>query len=163
MTLTSPGNRKISSVVHIPGTRNLEPEILTPAPGTLHGGFGWSRCSMPCLTTRSGFIFVYSSILGDIRLWVGPRIEHLLSSWDLTTGLHPTLSLSAWYKSYRLLRNVRSVDQNAAPYTLHPTPYTLHPTPYTLWSERRLDLAESSLDMVLLRFFFVVTLQPRVE
>ena len=28
--------------------------------------------------------FVYSSILGDIRLWVGPRIEHLLSTWDLT-------------------------------------------------------------------------------
>jgi len=28
---------------------------------------------------KPGF-FVYSSILGDIRLWVGPRIEHLLSS-----------------------------------------------------------------------------------
>jgi len=36
-------------------------------------------------------IFVYSSVLGDIRLWVGPRIEHLLSTWDLT----PTLSLSS--------------------------------------------------------------------
>ena len=24
------------------------------------------------------FIFVYSSKLGDIRLWVSPRIEHLL-------------------------------------------------------------------------------------
>jgi len=22
-------------------------------------------------------------MLGDIRLWVGPRIEHLLSTWDL--------------------------------------------------------------------------------
>jgi hypothetical protein len=28
--------------------------------------------------------FVYESILGDIRLWVGPRIEHLLSTLDLT-------------------------------------------------------------------------------
>ena len=26
-------------------------------------------------------------ILGDIRLWVGPRIEHLLSAWDLTRNL----------------------------------------------------------------------------
>jgi len=26
------------------------------------------------------FFFVYKSILGDLRLWVGPRIEHLLSS-----------------------------------------------------------------------------------
>ena len=33
------------------------------------------------------FFFVYSSILGDIRLWVGPRIEHPLSSWDLTLSL----------------------------------------------------------------------------
>ena len=28
-------------------------------------------------------IVVYSSMLGDIRLWVGPRKEHLLSSWEL--------------------------------------------------------------------------------
>ena len=27
-----------------------------------------------------GFIFVYYRILGDIRLWVGPRKEHRLSS-----------------------------------------------------------------------------------
>ena len=26
------------------------------------------------------FIFVFSSILGDTQLWVGPRLEHLLSS-----------------------------------------------------------------------------------
>ena len=32
-------------------------------------------------------IFVYSSILGDIRLWVGPRKEHPLFSWDLTRAL----------------------------------------------------------------------------
>ena len=31
-------------------------------------------------------IFVYKSVLGDIRLWVGPRIEHLLSSWELAFG-----------------------------------------------------------------------------
>ena len=31
------------------------------------------------------FLFVYSSILGDIRLWVGLRLEYLLSTWDLTT------------------------------------------------------------------------------
>ena len=30
---------------------------------------------------------MHSSKLGDIRLWVGPRIEHLLSTWDLTTRL----------------------------------------------------------------------------
>jgi len=29
-------------------------------------------------------IFVYLSILGDIRLWVGPSIELLLSLGDLT-------------------------------------------------------------------------------
>ena len=31
-----------------------------------------------------------SSILGDIRLWIGPRIEHRLSSWVLTGGLITT-------------------------------------------------------------------------
>ena len=30
------------------------------------------------------FVFAYSSILGDMRLWVGPRSRHLLSTWDLT-------------------------------------------------------------------------------
>ena len=29
-------------------------------------------------------LFEYSSILGDVRLWVGPRKEHLIFSWDLT-------------------------------------------------------------------------------
>ena len=28
--------------------------------------------------------FVYCSNFRDIRLWVGPRAEHLLSSWNLT-------------------------------------------------------------------------------
>ena len=32
----------------------------------------------PCLR-----IFVYESMFGDIRLWVGPRIEHFLSTCDL--------------------------------------------------------------------------------
>jgi len=37
---------------------------------------------------------VYKSIIGDIRLWVGPSIEHHLSTWDLTepTSLHPHVS-----------------------------------------------------------------------
>ena len=32
------------------------------------------------IRNKTYFNFVYSSILGDIRLWVGPRLEHLLSS-----------------------------------------------------------------------------------
>ena len=42
--------------------------------------------SLPRSAERGGgqTIFVSSSILGDIRLWVGPRVEHLLSTWDLT-------------------------------------------------------------------------------
>ena len=31
-------------------------------------------------------IFENKSILGGIRLWVGPIIEHLLSVWDLTSA-----------------------------------------------------------------------------
>ena len=27
---------------------------------------------------------LYTSLLGDIRIWVGPSSKHLLSSWDLT-------------------------------------------------------------------------------
>jgi len=34
----------------------------------------------PLSTQRWPVIFVYYSILGDIRLWFGPRLEHLLSS-----------------------------------------------------------------------------------
>ena len=33
--------------------------------------------------TFDQFFLLYPITLGD-RLWVGPRIEHLLSSWDLT-------------------------------------------------------------------------------
>ena len=39
-------------------------------------------------------------MLGDIRLWVGPRLEHLLSTWDLSKSYgQPSLSqstLSSW-------------------------------------------------------------------
>ena len=30
--------------------------------------------------TITSFCYVYSNILGDIRLWVGPRIENFLSA-----------------------------------------------------------------------------------
>ena len=40
---------------------------------------------------RDALIFVYESMPGDIRLWVGPRLGHFLSSWDLTRAqtVHP--------------------------------------------------------------------------
>ena len=41
----------------------------------------WDRIR-PNRRVRWGAVwFSNTSILGDIRLWVGPRIEHLLSSW----------------------------------------------------------------------------------
>ena len=48
-------------------------------------------------------IFVYQSILGDKRLWVGPRIEHLLSSWDLTTAVSSFSSCQTGYGGEVLL------------------------------------------------------------
>ena len=45
-----------------------------------------TRGSVP-VDTCTGFLFDYSSILVDVRLLVGPIIEHFLSSWDLTRGL----------------------------------------------------------------------------
>jgi len=56
------------------------------------GGWGCKeRCFLRLLKERClrllkerFLILVYYSILGDIRLWVGPRIEHIFSS--LTTG-----------------------------------------------------------------------------
>ena len=47
-------------------------------------GYSRNPFEFPCMDCLQGLIvallFVYSSILGDIRLVVGPRIEHLLSS-----------------------------------------------------------------------------------
>ena len=47
----------------------------------------WQKtCSTACWRTSRrtrGLSFVCLSILGDGRLWVGSRIDHLLSTWDL--------------------------------------------------------------------------------
>ena len=50
----------------------------------LYSSFLHPRSSPLCPLAKHPFVFVYSSILGDIRLWVGPKIEHLLSTWNLT-------------------------------------------------------------------------------
>ena len=49
---------------------------------------GSASCEPQNSCPKDANIFVQSSILGDTRLWVGPRIEHLLSTWDLARVFH---------------------------------------------------------------------------
>ena len=56
-----------------------------------------SSCQPEFLAMISPFISVYWSILGDIRLWAGPRIEQLLSTWDLKISLPSALISRAMF------------------------------------------------------------------
>jgi len=47
----------------------------------------WQCQNRQHLTSFECLIFVYSSKLGDIRLWAGPRLEHFLSTRDLTISV----------------------------------------------------------------------------
>jgi hypothetical protein len=40
---------------------------------------GFTEPAAPSWREEDLFVFIYSSLLGDARLWVGPRLKHLLS------------------------------------------------------------------------------------
>ena len=69
----------------------------------------WCRppgaCHLPRLKHSSSY---NKSILGDIRLWVGPRSKHLLSTWDLTANqpwVCHLMKLGAAQKSCGIIRH----------------------------------------------------------
>ena len=76
------------------------------------------RCGRSLMRT---VLSSYTSILDDIRLWIGPRIEHLLSTWDLTRGQpygQPTLPAPASPSTASLgLTDCSQVDMTGVQYT----------------------------------------------
>ena len=71
------GGGRTRGAVGVHGDAN-RPEVLVEHPGLAHHlPRAPQRKRQPPLSSYT------KSILGDIR-WVGPRIEHLLSTWDLT-------------------------------------------------------------------------------